>query len=393
MQAATQAPLQNDPFSSDLDALRQQYQLSYNALGKLLGGSAKGASQSTIFRLCSGKAKPEEIAKFKPLLAQGFYQHLLSIGKSSEEILTTLDSLFTPEELSVMSIKRTTLTPAVRAKYGLTRDPFDKPRRGETFDYFTTDELESVYKRILEAINYQQFIAIIGDIGAGKSLMKQRVIDACAVSDEKRILWPRCESMDKVRVASILRFVLESFQHKCPQDAMARSTRLEALLTQLYQDGKRVAIGFDECHRLPAETLTALKNFHEIGSHFVNFLGLVLIGQPSFKATLDKPEFREIAERIEVIEMPSIQKVAWDYATHRIERAGGQIDALFEREAINHLIQHCSTPLALGNLCNRALTLAAKYPEPKVTVGFLNSKQAELGVRFEPRLMAVRKAQ
>ena len=392
MQAATQAASFTDSFCSDLNTLRLKYELSFRALGKLLGGTAKGASESTIFRLCSAKAKPEEIAKFKPLFAQGFKNHLLSLGKTSDEAFTELSLIFTPEELSLMSIKRTTLTPAVRAKYGLTRDPFEKPRRGESFDYFTTTELEAVYNRILEAINYQQFIAVIGDIGAGKSLMKQRVMDACAASDDKRILWPRCESMDKVRVASILRFVLEAFQHKCPQDAMARSTRLESLLTQQYQDGKRIAIGFDECHRLPAETLTALKNFHEIGSHFVNFLGIVLIGQPSFKATLDKPEFREIAERIEVIEMPSIQKVAWDYATHRIERAGGNIDTLFEQEAINHLIQHCSTPLALGNLCNRALTLAAKYPEPKVTVAFLNSKQAELGVRFEPRLMAVRKA-
>ncbi|HYE72041.1 MAG TPA: AAA family ATPase [Blastocatellia bacterium] len=390
--ATKAAPLTNE-FSARLNDLRTSLKLSYRDFGKLIGGSASGANESVIFRLCKGTAKPEEVNKFRPLLAQGLKSHLLSLGNSTDEVITELTKIFNLEELNMASIKRTTLPPSVQRKFGLKRDPFDKPKPGEAFEVFSTAELDNVFDRIMEAINYQQFVAVIGDIGAGKSLMKQRVKDACAESQGRtQILWPRCEEMAKVKVASILRFILEAFKQKCPMDSLARSTRLENLLTQLYNDGKRIAIGFDECHRLPDETLTALKNFHEIGSHFVNFLGIVLIGQPSFKANLDKPEFREIAERIEIIEMPTIEKVAFDYASHRIGLAGGDIEKIFEREAITLLVAHANTPLSLGNLCNRAMILAAKYPDPKVTSALLLSKQKELGITLEPRLMSVKRS-
>src|SRR5581483_4198381 len=91
--------------------------------------------------------------------------------------------------------------------------------------------------------------------------------------------------------------------------------------------------------------------------------------------------FREIAERLEIVEMPSIARFSWEYVSHRVALAGGNAEKIFEPEAVRRLAKKSPRPLALGNLCNQALVDAFNAQERKVLAAFVKKESLEAVVR------------
>jgi type II secretory pathway predicted ATPase ExeA len=163
---------------------------------------------------------------------------------------------------------------------------------------------------------------------------------------------------------------------------VAAQQQLERLLENFSDQGKSVALGFDEAHHLSDDTLSALKNFYELGSRgYERYLGVVLFAQPRFMNRMEDYRFREIAERLEIAEMPPITKFAWDYVSHRVELAGGNAEKIFDREAVRRLAVKNPRPLGLGNLCNAALVDAFNAQEKKVLAAFIRKDSLEPAVR------------
>ena len=83
--------------------------------------------------------------------------------------------------------------------------------RATVLEVFSTPVLDRIANHLEDAINYQQFVAVIGEIGAGKSLHKRRIVDSCLKSKGKmQILWPEFMNMEKVHSGSIASFLLRS---------------------------------------------------------------------------------------------------------------------------------------------------------------------------------------
>lgn len=257
--------------------------------------------------------------------------------------------------------------------FKLDRDPFaleSDPRNAE--ESFTNRNLDKLLRRIEDAINYQGWLAVLGQVGAGKSALKSRVIDKTRKSGRTHFLFPKFAQMNKVNAGSIVHFILEHFQQKPKHRLVLAQKQLEDFLAQLNERGERVCLGFDECHRLSDDTLTALKNFYEFGTGgYDRFLGLVLFGQPQFEKRLYSVEFREIYERLEMVKMPAMSKTAYEYIAHRLTLVGGNIDELFEKRAIELIASQVETPLGIGNLANKALLAAYEKGEPKVLARFV----------------------
>jgi type II secretory pathway predicted ATPase ExeA len=206
--------------------------------------------------------------------------------------------------------------------------------------------------------------------------MKIRAARELADSKYKtRLIYPEFFDMSAVSVGSIARTILEEFEiSPIPQDSTARVRRIKQLLTSLERDDYRVALVFDECHRLNDKVLIALKNFWELtDGKYSRLLGVVLFGQPRFvESTLRDYRFREIAERVQVIEMPSLAQTSAEYLSHKIACVGGNINQLFDSESIRRICSVAKTPLSLGNLTNAALMEAYKLEETQVVSQLLN---------------------
>ncbi len=307
-------------------------------------------------------------------------------GKAPAEIDEEMTKIFGEQE-DKMIAPRAALPVEVQRYFGLKRDPFASDPRSRA-EVFTTPQLDRIAAKVEDAINYQGFLVVTGEIGSGKSLLKRRVVETVNQSGGRlKLFWPEFFNMDRVHSGSIVSYLLGCFNQTVPGDLVARAAKLKRVLADASEAGERVALGFDECHHLHDRLLTALKNFWELGSGgYDRFLGVVLFGQPQFEGRLRDARFREICERIEVVQMPSFEKAACDYIEHRLRIAGGSAEKLFERDAVKLLSKHAKTPLALGNLANAALLKAHDLNERKVLAAFIKSDDGE------PQVRAVRRA-
>ena len=287
-----------------------------------------------------------------------------------------------------MLTQRAVLSASAQQFFRLNRDPFTGDPRDIT-EVFRTKESDLCLAHILESVDFQGFNALIGEVGSGKTTIKRRAVDACNKSHGKRvILWPAFMNMEKVHSGSIASFVLRHFSDESiPRDLVARAERLKRLLVTKSADGVRLALGFDECHRLDPRLLTALKNFWELGDGgFDRYIGLVLFGQVRFMETLSLPEFREIGERVNILRLQPLGKAAGDYLAHRLALAGGRLQNLFQPAAIARMTKLANTPLALGNVANAALSKAYQMGSKVVLPDFIPDAVGD------PQVRAVRAA-
>ncbi len=365
-----------------LDKFRVEYGLSERDLVGVTDGTLQ---KSAIHNLLSGKCNPRLEAIVKPIMATKLREYLREKHKKGaieieREVIKIFHEPVCTEEEEPVITKRQELSRDAQKFFGLKRDPFDPndPRRRS--EEFTYPALDKIAAQVEDAIRFQAFRAVIGGIGSGKSTLRRRIEEMVKDSNGKLVLlWPKFYSMDKVHSRSIVTYLLHHFEKRVPQDLLARAATLENLLADLSERGIRVAMGFDECHRLDKNLIVALKNFWELGSGgYDRYLGIVLFGQPSFEATL--LEHREITERVSIIRMPGLGKQANSYLTHRLQIAGGRLEKLFEPAAISRLIKLADTPLGLGNIANAALTQAYELSERQVKAAFIPE------ISGEPRL-------
>jgi type II secretory pathway predicted ATPase ExeA len=362
-----------------LEAFRQSYNLSYRQLWFACGGKAV-ITQNTVMSICQGgHIYKEQFVKGR--LAEQLRAHLLRMGHTPTQAAELIEKIFNGEEQTMIA-PRTTLPADAQKYFGLRRDPFTGDPRSRT-EVFTTPQLDKIAAQIEDAINYQGFLVVTGEIGSGKTMIKRRVIENVEKSNGRlRLFWPEFFNMDRVHSGSIVSYLLSSFDQTVPSDLVSRAAKLRRVLASYSEQGVRVALGFDECHHLHDRLLTALKNFWELGSGgYDRYLGVVLFGQPQFEGRLHDEEFREICERLEVVRMPSLEKYAWDYIAHRLKHAGGDADRFFERDAVKRLAKQAMTPLALGNLANAALLKAHSLGERKVLAAFIKDIDGEPQVR------------
>lgn len=374
----------NRQIGAGLLAFAHRYDLGAWRLSNLCGGTPSGFSLSAANRLLRGSQGIKLRPTSEGLIREGV-THFLKERKAPDSLIRAeLKGIF-EGELEPMITPRRVLPFHVQQFFGLKRDPFalssDPQNPSEAF---TSKDLDRLTAHIEHSIKYQGFTAIVGDVGAGKSFLKARVIDVVDKSKGRlNLLWPKFAEMGRVTSGAIINVILEGFNQQPRKRLVDAQKQLELLLENYSDQGKSIALGFDEAHHLNDDTLSALKNFYELGTRgYERHLGVVLFAQPKFLTRMEDYRFREIAERLEIVEMPPLTRVAWDYVAHRISLAGGDAERIFEREAVKRLATKNPRPLGLGNLCNAALIEAFNAQERRVLGSFVKS--------LEPAVRAAR---
>lgn len=381
------ATVPEQPLALGFQAFRVRHGLSLRELSSVLGGPANGMSKSTIDRLCRAVADARWLDKYKADIADGVRDFLTARQFTSTQIAAELAALFETEEIPMLT-NRTELERTAQKFFGLKRDPFALfPRDAE--EVFTSKDHDNTLARIEDAARFQGFVAIVGEIGSGKTVLKARLEEIADDSNgEIKLIWPAFFSMDEVNSGSIVIEVLRAFEQRIPNNKMDRKRAMIALLRKANDDGINVAIVIDEAHRLNDKVLSALKNFYEmLGAKYRKFIGLILFGQPQLQGRLREVQFQEIAERLQVIKMPAIAKHAEGYLSHRLALAGSNL-SLFDTRVLDALKRSAKTPLQLGNLANQLLCEAYERKEPTVTYELAVAKLPGLFASDEPKLRA-----
>ncbi len=376
-------------WTAGMAAFRKRHNLSLREFAIECGGADSGVSKATAERICNGLITIDHASRIKSAVIDHLHSFLNRRGLSEREVTNQLKSISTGEEYKAVIAHKLSLPFPVQQFYGLRRDPFGPMSDPlSAADAFTSPDLDRIAEATEDTINYQGFTAVVGTTGSGKSFVQKRLDETIKKSNGRmRLFYPDFAEMHKVGSGAVVAWVLERFDKKPRQRLVLAYDQLRKHLQHLFEQDVRIALAFDDAHMLNDEQISALKRFWELGTGgYQRFLGVLLFGQPLLKSRLDDAKFREIAERLTIIEMPSMsRKLAHNYLTYRFRLIGADLDKLFERKALDVIADQAETPLALGNLANAALIKAHGFGERRVLASMIESSN-------EPRVRAVRRA-
>lgn len=355
-----------------LGAFCAKYEISLAQLSKMCDYT----SRSTLHRLLNNELAPDYRKKLLKILGEPKHlpTFLLNKGLSPSEIDQELLNILNGDYQPMIS-QRIELTPdecrwfGFKDREGKPVDPFTNPPQSKD-EVFISPALQHVIDRVIDAVRYQGFVSVTGEIGSGKSTLRALIQDYVNENENLVIVWPEFFDMKMVTPMQIAQQILDANGAHCPGSAVRRGKAVKDLLARLYADGTRVAIGFDEIHRAADSALSSLKNFLEMSSGgFQRYLGVIMLGQPQFEARLRDHRFRELVERVVPLRMPDFSESAAGYLAHRLKLVGVSAAEIFDKDATAMITGQATTPLQLGNIANEALRISKRDFNEKHVIG------------------------
>lgn len=277
------------------------------------------------------------------------------------------------------------LTINARSRFGLKRDPF-RCELQSVDDVLLTKEHSQAVEAMLDAVRMKDFVAILGEVGTGKSTCLEVFQQRCPQS--VRII--KIHTLDKASLngnnifdAIILDIAGElDVKTTIPAQRERKSRKVLQLLETLEKQEQTAVLVIDEAHGLAKECLRALKRLHELDRGYKKLLSIILIGQLELIPKLEDPTLREVGQRCARFEFRGLNGKTADYIRYKIEKAGGKLENIFDPAALKE-VENILTrkdgrkkfgpyPLQVNSFLTLAMNEADLLDEKRITVDLLN---------------------
>jgi type II secretory pathway predicted ATPase ExeA len=266
--------------------------------------------------------------------------------------------------------------------FKLFRNPFIDDIQKES-DIFMSDEHRYIEMAMLDAAHHGGFLAVIGECGSGKSVMRRKVVGELKKDGDVRVIFPQIIDKGRMNASAICDAIVMDLSEEAPKMKLeAKARQIYKLLLERSKGDYRCILIIEEAHDLNVPTLKYLKRFYELEDGFRKLLGIILIGQTELKQLLDEgihSEMREVIRRIQVAEISGLNGNLRDYLTLKFRRVNAKIDDIFDDDALTVMSERLTKqdrlqkklshayPLMVNNLTARAMTKAYELGEEKVT--------------------------
>jgi type II secretory pathway predicted ATPase ExeA len=266
--------------------------------------------------------------------------------------------------------------------FKLFRNPFIDDVRTEA-DIYMSDEHRYIEMAMLDAARHGGFLAVIGECGSGKSVIRRKVVGELKKDGDVRVIFPQIIDKSRMNASAICDAIVMDLSEEKPKSRLEHKTRqVHKLLLERSKESYRCVLIVEEAHDLNISTLKYLKRFYELEDGFRKLLGIILIGQVELKGFLDEGlhiEMREVIRRIQVAEISGLNGNIKDYLALKFKRVAAKIEDVFTDGAIqaigarltkqdrhNRVLSH-AYPLVVNNLAARCMNKAYEMGEDKVT--------------------------
>lgn len=265
--------------------------------------------------------------------------------------------------------RRTMISMEIQKHLGLNRDPFDGEIQ-DASDVMPTKPHQRVLSRMLEAAKNCKFLAVVGPVGSGKSIVKTLFIEELKRKQNYLISEPEIISKEKCLPSNLINAMVDDFLYNSSRSANLKNVNarrgdleeksrwVHALLRLKVSDGKKLVLLIDEAHGLREETLRSLKRFHELQDGFKKLLSIILIGQDELLETLTgNYSLREVSARVNIVEMKAIPSLIEDYVAHKLGRAGADVKKILDDSALKTIkrLLPKAVPLSINNLLSKSI--------------------------------------
>ena len=264
--------------------------------------------------------------------------------------------------------------------FGLSRKPFNATP--DPWFHYTNRAYQEAYATLLYGIQERKgFIALIGEVGTGKTTLLRRLMDNMNPAIKAVFVHNTMLTFDE-----LVEFVCSELGISV--SGVARLARLQALNRFLIAEAKgggTVVLLLDEAQNLSAEALENLRLISNLETATDKLVQIVLAGQPELEAKLADPALRQLTQRIalrfrlEPLDDSEVEPYV-DYRLRVVGRARGE---LFTDGAIRTLIPYVhGIPRLINVICDNALVLAYATECQRVTGQMIERVVTDL--RMEP---------
>lgn len=277
---------------------------------------------------------------------------------------------------------REMINPEAMKHFKIFRNPFIDDIQKDS-DIYMSEEHRYIYEAMTDAAKHGGFLAVIGEVGSGKSVMRRKVVEQLKKDGDTIVIFPQMIDKTRVNAASICDAIIMDLSEDRPSLKLETKTRqVHKLLLERAKQGFRSVLIIEEAHDLHTNTLKYLKRFYELEDGFRKLLGIILIGQTELKNLFNEAahiEMREVIRRIQTAEIKGLNGNTKDYLAMKLKRINVKVDDIFEEGAFKAMSLRLTTkdahsksishayPLMINNYAARAMNLAYEMGEKKVT--------------------------
>ncbi len=201
-------------------------------------------------------------------------------------------------------------------------------------------------------INNHAYTVITGEVGAGKTTLINQLLGEIAENYTVGLI-----NFTDDRVVQLLPWMLQAFDLPYENmSAVKMYDRFVEFLVEEHEKGRVTILIIDEAQNLATKALENLRMFSNVNAN-ETLLQIVLVGQPEFRSTLERPEFRQLNQRVSTYYRidPLSRQETQDYISHRVDIAGGD-KALFSAKAVKKIWEQSGgIPRAINTLCDMSL--------------------------------------
>ena len=275
-----------------------------------------------------------------------------------------------------------------RQHFGLAEKPFSLTP--DTQFYFNNKSHREVLGTIVLALRHSEgFVKVVGEVGTGKTLLGRKLLDQLDGQYLTAYIPNPYLTPDELKWFLAEEIGVETEDkpaHKLLNDINQR-------LIELAADKRQVVLIVDEAQAMPRETLESLRLLTNLETAKRKLLQVVLLGQPELDDVLQRPDLRQLKQRIvfsEYLQAIAPDKIG-DYVEARLDAAGYRGAPLLTKPAMALLAKASGgIPRLINILCHKALMAcygegARQVQRRHMAKAVLDTSEARAGGRHSAR--------
>ncbi|MDT8990210.1 AAA family ATPase [Curvibacter sp. APW13] len=244
--------------------------------------------------------------------------------------------------------------------FGLREAPFSITP--DTDFFFAHEGAQASLNTLLVALRSGEgFIKVVGELGCGKTVLCRQLL---------RLLQDECVTAyipnPDMGPDDLIMALLHELSIEVPTPATRHAIQeaLRAALVQHASQGRRVVVCIDEAQAIPLRSIESLRLLSNLETEKRKLIQLVLLGQPDLDTKLERPEIRQLLQRITFSEYlgPMAAQRVPAYLAHRLRCAALDDSTeveVFDRAAAQLLARYSGgTPRLINVLAHKCLMLA-----------------------------------
>ena len=237
--------------------------------------------------------------------------------------------------------------------FGLSEAPFSiapDPR----FLYMSEQHREALAHLLFGVASNGGFILLTGEVGTGKTTVLRCLLEQLPKHTEVAfILNP------KYTVMGLLSAICDDLgiDYSPSSDMKDYVDALNERLLENHRNNLQTVLIIDEAQNLSADVLETIRLLTNLETNTQKLLQVILVGQPELLEMLERPELRQLNQRITArYHLRALrQEELADYIAHRLSIAGAE-GQLFPEATIKHLYKLTKgVPRLINIVCDRAL--------------------------------------